>query len=205
MTAKEFKNLLEKFCDYDLGNYLVLHKSNKQVFIGSLVFEQGKMRIHNTELISNITPELFAPVWNEGLIGMICQTDKHEWDGLTFYSTAECDIKTDLSSTRNTALAAAQNEYGDNLINFKGPVYRGFELMLKNSFLPVILLKPVKSKSGELGIVVADLRAAPIKIDLIVKLNDMVVKSLEKYKIVDVDDMEMTDEDFDKYFDTYIQ
>ena len=203
MISEDFKSLLEKLCNYGLDNYLILHKSGKHVYFGNLIFEKGNMDIHDTGLLNDLSPDLFAPVWNEGLIGMICQTDKHEWDSLTFYSTNECDVKSDLSSTRNSALAAAENEYGDNLTKFAGPVYRGFELMLENSFLPVILLKPVKSKSGELGIVVADLRTAPIKIDLLIKLNERVVKSIEKYKIMNVDDVEMTTEDFEKYFGAY--
>ena len=204
MIAKEFKSLLEKLCNYGLGNYLILHKSNKHVYFGNLIFEKGNMGIHDTGLLNDLSPALFAPVWNEGVIGMICQTDKHEWDSLTFYGNEECDVKPDLSSTRNSALVAAENEYDDNLINFAGTAYRGFELMLENSFLPVILLKPEKSKSGELGLVVADLRTVPMKIDLLIKLNEMVVKSIEKYKILNVDDVEMATEDFEKYFGAYM-
>jgi hypothetical protein len=204
MIAKEFKGLLETLCNFGLGNYLILHKSSKHVFFGHLVFEKGNMGIHDTGLLNDLSPQLFAPVWDDGLIGMISQTDKHEWDSLTFYGTEECDVTPDLGATRNSALASAENEYGDNLINFTGTVYRGFELMLENSFLPVVLLKPIKSKSGDMGLVVADLRTAPMKIDLLIKLNEMVVKSIEKYRVLNVDDVEMTTEDFENYFGAYI-
>lgn len=204
MIAKDFKGLLENLCNYGLGNYLILHKSNKHIYFGNLLFEKGNMAIHDSGLLNELSPNLFAAVWEAGLIGMIAQSDKYEWDSLTFYGTEECDVSPDLGATRNSALAGAENEYGDNLINFTGTVYRGFELMLENSFLPVILLKPIKAKTGEMGLVVADLRTAPMKIDLLIKLNDMVVKSIAKYKVLNVDDVEMSTEDFENYFGAYI-
>jgi len=204
MIAKEFKSLLENLYNYGLCNYLILHKSNNHIYFGNLLFDKGNMSIHDTGLLKDLSPKLFAPVWNDGLIGMVSQTDKYKWDSLTFYGTEECDVPPNLGATRNTALASAENEYGDNLINFTGTIYRGFKLMLENSFLPVVLLKPIKSKSGEMGLVIADLRTAPLKIDLLITLNYMVVKSIEKFKVLNVDDVKMTDEEFAKHFGTYL-
>ena len=39
--------------------------------------------------------------------------------------------KPDLDSTRGNNLIAAENEYGDCLIDFKGSIYRGFNLLLE--------------------------------------------------------------------------
>jgi hypothetical protein len=204
MTSNSFNQLLENLCNYGLGSYFILHKTDTHIYLGNLIFEKGKLGVKDTGKLAGLSPELFKPVWDEALIGMICHSDKYEWDSLTFYGIEKCEVKPDLTTTRNSVLSAAENEYGDNLINFAGTIYRGFELMLNNSFLPVILLNPVKTKEGELGLGVSDLRLAPMKIDLLINIHDMVVKSIDKYRVLNVDDVEMTSDDFQKYFGDYI-
>ncbi len=203
MIAKNFKRLLEKLCCYGLSMYYVLHKSDDHVYFGNVSFDKGHLVVHDTGILADISPALFEPVWHGGLIGMICHSDKHNWDSLTFYGLEHCDTKPNLDSTRGNNLIAAENEYGDCLIDFQGSIYRGFDLLLENSFLPVVLMKPIKSKNNEIGLMVADLRTAPMKIKILLKLNDMVTQSIQMTKTMKVDDVDMSTEEFKKYFNTY--
>ena len=203
MIAKNFKLLLEKLCCYGLSKYYVLHKSNNHVYLGNVSFDKGHLVVNDTDILGDISPALFEPVWNSGLIGMICHSDKHNWDSLTFYGLEHCETKPDLDSTRGNNLIAAENEYGDSLINFKGSVYRGFDLLLENSFLPVVLMMPIKSKNNEIGLMVADLRTAPLKIKILLKLNDMVTQSIQMSKVMKVDDVDMSADEFQKHFNQY--
>ena len=203
MIANNFKQLLEELCNYGLNNYYILHKSDDHIYFGNINFEKGHMGIHDTGMLSDCSSALFKPVWNEGLIGMICHSDEYDWETPSFYGLEHCDVKPDLSSTRGNSLLAAENEYGDCLMNFKGSIFRGFDLLLVNNFLPVILMKPMKSRSGEIGLMVSDLRVAPMDIKLLIKLNDMVVQSIKINKVLKVDDVDMSAEEFHKYFAAY--
>jgi hypothetical protein len=203
MIAKNFKRLLEKLCSYGIGKYYILHKSETHVYFGNINFEKGHLAVQDTGVLSDISPALFEPVWNEGLIGMVCHSKSQDWDSLTFYGLEHCDTAPDLSSTRGNSLIAAENEYGDSLIDFEGSIYRGFDLLLENSFLPVILLTPMKSKHDEIGLMVSDMRTAPMNIKILLKLNDMVTQSIQMSKTMKVDDVDMSAEEFKKYFSTY--
>jgi hypothetical protein len=197
VSAKLLKTLYEA----GLGHHLVLHRTSDRVFLGSLKFEKGKMVIRDNGYLENIKPATLDPCFDNGTIGMICKSDQYEWESLTFYGIEKTSIKTDLSKTRNAALVAAENQYGDKLINFTGSIYRGFHLLLENHFLPVILLQAILSKRGEIGLVVADLRTIPMDIKKISTLNDDVMRTIEKYTLLDVnDELKISDNDFEEMF-----
>lgn len=109
----------------------------------------------------------------------------------------------DLSKTRHLALAAAENQYGDHLIDFMGSVYQGFQLMLENHFLPVVLVTQICIESGECGLAVTDLRAAPLPISIIQTVNNVVNESIKKHLTFAVDDMQVMPEQFDRIFHDY--
>ena len=204
MIAVEFKKLLQELCNYGLSNYYVLHKVNEDIFFGQISFDKGHMALRDTGLLQDLKPELFNEVWNEGLIGMISLSEKHQWEDLTFYGLENCDVKPDLSKTRVKSLIAAQNQYGDALIAYTGSIYRAFEMFMNSNFLPVILLKPVKSCAGEIGLKVADLRIVPMKIQLLVQINELVANTIDNRRKLQVDDLDMSDEEFQKYFGGYV-
>lgn len=204
MIAKKYKDLLESLCKQGLGRYFILHKLEKHTYFGKINYDKGHLVLQDTHILKGLTPELFQPVWYEGLVGMICASGKHEWDSLTYYGLEHCKVKPDLGQTRGNALIAAQNQYGDSIMSFQGSIYRGFNLLLDNSFLPVVLLNPINSIEGEPGLVVSDLRTATMKIDLLIKLNDMVVKSVGKIEELEINTVDLSDDDFHKYFDGFI-
>ena len=193
--------LLKTLYEAGLGHHLVLHRTADRVFLGSLHFEKGKMVIRDNGYLENIKPATLDPCFDNGTIGMVCKTDHYEWESLTFYGIEKMEIKTDLSKTRNAALVAAENQYGDKLINFAGSIYRGFQLLLENHFLPVILLQPILSKRSEIGLIVSDLRTIPMDIKKISSLNDEVTRTIEKYTLLDInDELKLSDADFEEMF-----
>ena len=203
MLAKKYKELLEQLCRYDLGRYLVLHKDKDHVYFGTVTYEKNHLVIQDSEMLNGLKPELFQPVWHDGLVGMICASKKHEWESLSYYGLEHCNIKPDLGQTRGNALIAAQNQYGDSIMSFQGSIYRGFNLLLENSFLPVILLSPIKSKEDEYGLIVTDLRTVPIDIKLLIKLNDMVYESIHNVQSFQINSVNLSDDDFHRYFDGF--
>ncbi len=187
-----------------LGELLVLHRTETTIFLGNLTFEKGRFIVRDKGYLPDIKPAQLSPCWDNGTVGMICNSSGHEWESLTFYGLDHCNLPVDLSSTRHGKLAAAENQYGDKLNDFIGSIYRGYQLLLDNHFLPVAMLNPISTKNGEKGLIIADLRAAPLSIPKIQTITYAVRQSVEKYLIHDVEDVEISDEKFQEMFKKYL-
>lgn len=205
MNPADIKTLLKTLTEYGLGNLYALHPTQHHVYFGNIKYEKGQLSVIDSGLLTNLNNDLFDPVWKEGLVGMVCKADNKTWDSLSFYGLDKCRINPSFGNTRGNALLAAQNQYGDSIIDFEGSVYRGFQLLLDNSFLPTVLINPVKSTNDDWGLAVADLRTVPLELDLLIKLNDTVVKSIAPYKTLSVGDIDLSESDFHKYFNGYIE
>jgi hypothetical protein len=187
-----------------LGQLLMMHITGKNLILGYVSYEKGKLMIRDTGLLGNVKPAQLAPCWDYGLLGCLYSTDKFEWNSLTFCGLEQTDIPVELSDTRQGAMFAAENQYGENLINFTGSVYRGYHLMMENHYLPVVILKSIKIKTGESGLAVGDLRAAPINLSIIRRVNDIVRESFEKQLLLEVEDIQVNSEKFDEMFRSFL-
>jgi hypothetical protein len=196
--------MIESLFKLGIGEYLFLHiKENKTVF-GNLVYEKGRIYQRDNGLLSHLKPETLKPCWEKGLISMVCDSKTKDWENPTFYGLQNCELPEDLESTRHGFLIAAQNQYGEKLIDFSGSIYRGFDLMLQNNFLPVILLNKVKSKYGESGLTVTDLRTAPMQINLIQKINEILRVQIDEQLTLTVEDSSLDSSDFEDLFRQYM-
>jgi len=202
--GKQKTNLLQLFMLQGLGEFLILYPGERKTFLGKLSRANGKYVIQDEGYLTSIKADSLLPCWNNGILGAVCSKTDSPWDSLTFYGLEHCDLKVDLSKTAHLALQAAENQYGDHLVDFTGSIYRGFKLMLDNHFLPVILPTQIRMKSGEYGLVVSDLRSAPLPISIIQTVNNVVNAFIQKHLEVGVDDMEINPEQFDRIFHDYL-
>lgn len=198
------KNLIESLFRFGLGEYLVLHIDAGKTILGKIYYEKGKLLLKDDGLLAGYKPEFVRPCWEKGLIGMVCGPSNKEWESLTFYGLEKCDLPVDLESTRYGSLNAAQNQYGEKLVDFTGSVYRGFNLMLDNHFLPVILLQRVNAKSGEAGLAITDLRTVSMPISLIQKVHDIVREQVDQRRSFNVQDTDLSLSDFQNIFGRYL-
>jgi hypothetical protein len=199
------KELIQNMFMQGVGQLLVLHITKESVLLGHVSYEKGKLMIRDRGLLGKeLKPARLIPCWDYGLLGCLYSTDKYEWNSLTFCGLEQTDMPVDLSDTRQGALHAAENQYGENLINFTGSIYRGYQLMLENHYLPVVTLKPINTKTGEAGLAVCDLRAAPIDLAIIRKVNDIVRESIEKQLLLGVEDVQVNSEKFDEMFGDFL-
>lgn len=196
--------MVEVLFRYGLGEHLVLHVQKGGSILGKIVYEKDRMLLKDEELLTGFKPEYLKPCWEKGLIGMLCCPKNKQWESLSFYGLEKCKLPVDLESTRHGHLTAAQNQYGEKLIDFVGSVYRGFNLMLDNHFLPVVLLQQVNSKSGEIGLAVTDLRTAPMPINLIQKIHDIVREEVDMRLTFNVEDTDLNASDFQSIFKQYL-
>lgn len=201
---KTLLNLVQPLFKRGLGEVLVLHVSGNTPLLGYLIYEKGRLVIRDEKYLSGIKASQLVPVWESGVLGMVCDTGSREWESLTYYGLEQCDLATDLSKTRHGALAAAENQYGDNLLDFVGSIYRGYQLMLDNHFLPVVMLRPQRGKDGTSGLAVCDMRAAPVPLSIIRIINGDVRKSVEKHLILEVEDVTLNADQFDTMFQNYL-
>jgi hypothetical protein len=198
--------IIEELFRYGLGEHLVLHIQQDKSILGKIVYDKGKMLLKDHGLLSDFKPEFLKPCWEKGLIGMLCSPHNKEWESLSFYGLEKCALPVDLESTRHGFLTAAQNQYGEKLIDFVGSIYRGFRLMLDNHFLPVILLQRVSSKSGETGLAVTDLRTAPMPINLIQQIHGIVREEVDMRLTLNVvEDTSLGASDFEAIFKQYLK
>ena len=188
-----------------LGQLLVLHTTPDRVYLGYLSFEKGRLMIRDKGLLEGVKPAQLAPCLDYGFLGALYTTQQFEWQSLTFCGIEHCDTPPNLSNTRQGAMFAAENQYGENLVNFVGSIYRGYQLMLDNHYLPVVTLKYMKIKSGESGLAIGDLRSAPIDLSIIRKVNDFVRDSIEKQLLLEVEDIQLNEEKFEQMFGNLIQ
>ena len=201
----EFINLVHLLIKRGIGDFLVLHVTNDYVILDNFAFEKGNFVIRDKDLLFGMKPVQFRPCYENGFLGCIYHSEANDWQSLSFNGLEECKLPVDLSETRGNALRLATNQHGDRLCDFVGSAYRGFQLMLDNNFLPVILLKHVQTRSGESGLAVSDLRMVPMQLEIISQLTDSVRKSVEKHLSYTVDDLQMDSGKFREMFGDYVK
>ena len=204
-AKKSFLEVIQKMFEQDLGELLVLHRTDTRVYLGPLLLDKGKITVKDAGLLPDIKVSDLDPCFDNGFIGCVSHSEGQEWDSLTFHGMELCDLPVSLSSTAHSTLASAGNEYGENLTDFLGSVYRGFKLMLDNQFLPALLLRHIQTHTGESGMAVTDLRMMLMEITMIRNLNNVVRETVEKHLTSGVDDVEIQDDQFEELFGDFIK
>ncbi len=204
-AKKSFLEVIQKMFEQDLGELLVLHRTDTRVYLGPLVLDKGKITVKDAGLLPDIKVSDLDPCFDNGFIGCVSHSEGQEWDSLTFHGMELCDLPVSLSSTAHSTLASAGNEYGENLTDFQGSVYRGFKLMLDNQFIPVLLLRHIQTHTGESGMAVTDLRMMLMEITMIRNLNNVVRETVEEHLTSGVDDVEIQDDQFEELFGDFIK
>ena len=200
----QLNKLINDLYQHGLGDLLILHIVNNKVILGNITYNKGKLTFKDRNYLPDFNPADLKPCWENGMIGMVSKSSGHEWESLTFYGLEYCNIPVDLSSTRHGLLVAAENQFGDKLIDFVGSIYRGYQLMLDRHFLPVILFKEMSVKSGETGLIVTDLRTVRMKISLIRTIHDVVRESIADHLQVNISDADLNTMEFQNLFGDFM-
>jgi len=82
-----------------------------------------------------------------------------------------------------------QNEFGDRLCDFVGSIYRAYNLLLANEFLPVVLPQQIISKNNNPGLMIGDLRAAPMPPAVLTEVNKLLIQTLDKRLTISLDEL----------------
>jgi hypothetical protein len=187
-----------------LGELPMMRHKDNRVMLGNLVMDKGELVFKDRGFLTGVAPARVAPCWDIGIVGAVCDIRGNEWDSLTLLGPDHCHIPVNLSTTRHGLLRSIVNATGENLILYKGSVYRGFKLMLDSHLLPVVLPLTIETREGMTGLAVCDFRFASAPFDMVLKVNDLVRTSVERHLSLTVEDFEVSDDEFAKLFPGHI-
>lgn len=188
-----------------LGELMMLRQKSERVMLGNLVMDKGALVFKDRGLLGDMPPARVAPCWDIGIVGAVCDLRGNDWDSLTYLGPDHCHIPVDLSSTRHGLLRSVVNAAGEDLIMFKGSVYRGFKMLLDAHLLPVVLPIPIRTKYDVPALAITDFRYASAPIEVLAQLNDIVVKSIDRQLSLSVEDFDVSDDEFDTLFGSFLK
>jgi hypothetical protein len=199
------KTLIKSLFNAGLGELYVLHARESGALIGQIVQEKGRLLLKDRALMHDVKAPQIGPCYDIGIIGAICHQPGNDWESLTFVGPEQCVLNQDLTSTRVDLMRAAVNAFNERLIDFKGSVHRGYQLMLDNHMLPVVLLKEVPLVDGTPALAVSNLRVAGIPFEVLGNLHSRVRALMERHMTVDVEDISLDETDFDSLFAKFVK
>ena len=144
---------------HGLGEYPVLCTRIDNIYLGNMVFEKGHLFFKDRGVLTDADDIPDSHPWLEQLLGMVCYRDTYKWQSLTFYGVDHCRLE-GVESVHQKRLTEIKNQEMDRMSDFIGSVYRAFQTLLDNDFLPVGLLQPIKTHNEEHGICICDLQSA---------------------------------------------
>ena len=198
--ATGVKELVSSLYDYGLGEMFVLHTSGSAAMLGQIVLDKGRLVLKDRGLLKDVSAARVGPCYDIGVVGAVCHDPTQEWKSLTFVGPELCHLEQDLTSTRLNLMRTSTNQFNERLLDFTGSVYRGFQLMLDNHYLPVVLMNNVALLDGKLGLGVTNLRMANISVDCMTEIHTVLSHSVAQHVSFDVQDMAMEADDFDVMF-----
>ncbi len=179
--------LVESLFRHGLSELPVLHTRANGTYLGYMVYEKGQLAFKDSGLFSSA--EQIETEWEKYCIGMVCYREMLQWKSLSFYGLDYCEIGNDINPDLMSSLTEVRNEFGDRLFDFVGSIYRAYKLLLANDFLPVVLLRQTTSKNNHPGLVIGDLRAAPLPAELMTEVSELIVQTLDIRLTVGLDEI----------------
>ena len=85
------------------------------------------------------------------------------------------------------------------LTYFCGSIYRGYEAMLANEFLPLVLPMSVETREGP-GLAVTDFRFASVPMDLLIRVHELVRAAVDRQATLRVEEVHVDDSEFQSLF-----
>lgn len=195
--------LYESLFKRGLGDLpLMLHQEGR-VLLGNLVMDKGKLVFRDLGMLKDTPSNNVAPCFDLGIIGAIADIRGEEWSSLSYIGPDNCQIAVDLSSTRQRVLGGLMGSNGENLLNYYGSVYRGFQMLLDSNLLPVILPVPLRTKKGEMGLAVTDFRFATVALTVVSEVYDLVRVCVDRKLTFSVEEVMVDDSEFENMFGSF--
>lgn len=171
-------NLIESLFKHGLSELPVLYTRANGTYLGYMAYEKGHLAFKDSGLFTCVEPNLTD--WSKYTVGMVCYREMLQWKSLSFYGVEYCSLSSNINHDLQVSLKQVQNEFGDRLYDFVGSIYRAYNLLLANEFLPVVLPQQIISKNNNPGLMIGDLRAAPMPPGVLMEVNKLLTQTLDK-------------------------
>jgi len=172
-----------------LGELPVFHSRLNSVYLGNMVYERGRIFFKDKGMLIGIQEVSEVPDWNSHIVGTVCYRKLLKWESLSFYGIDYCELQSAPDPGFVVRLKGIQNQYGDRLFDFIGSIYRAYHLMLDNGLLPVVLLRPVKIKGNEPGLMIADLKSTPTGKQMGDEIERAIRHAIERHLTLNVEEI----------------
>jgi hypothetical protein len=199
------KALINQLFNLGLGELLVLHARKSGPLLGQVVQEKGRLTLKDHSMLQGVETAQVGPCYDIGICGAVCFQEGHQWESLTFVGPEHCLLDMDLTATHVGLMRAARNAFNERLIDFTGSVYRGYQLMMDNHILPVVLMKEIPLEGGGTGLAVSNLRIAGISFEVLGAVHSELRDLMERKLSLDVQDVVLNESDFDSLFAQFIE
>jgi hypothetical protein len=186
-NSPKFMQLVESLFKHGLSELPVLYTRANGTYLGYMVYEKGHLAFKDSGLFSSTAPNLTD--WSKYTVGMVCYREMLQWKSLSFYGVDYCKLSSELNPDLEGSLTSVQNEFGDRLYDFVGSIYRAYNTLLSNNFLPVVLLRQALSKNNLTGLLIGDLRAAPLPPDVMSEVHDLIIQTLDIRLTIGLDEL----------------
>jgi hypothetical protein len=196
--------LYESLFERGLGEFPMLRHRDGRVYVGFLVKDKSQLVFRDRGLCEELSASQVAPCWDLGIAGAIVDVRNQPWESLSFLGPDHCKIPVDLSSTRRRVMGRHVAGTGENVLSFFGSIYRGFETMLANELLPLVLPLTVETREG-LGLAVTDFRFASVPMALLIKVHDLVRTAVDRQATLRVEEVDVDDSEFASLFGRFRQ
>lgn len=186
-NSPKFMQLIESLFKHGLSELPVLYTRANGTYLGYMVYEKGHLAFKDSGLFSCKDPD--STDWSKYTVGMVCYREMLKWKSLSFYGIDYCNLSEDINRDLNVSLRLGQNDFGDRLFDFVGNIYRAYKLLLAHNFLPVVLLQQTFSKNNNPGLIIGDLRAAPLPPDMMMNVRKLIVQTLDIRLTIGLDEL----------------
>lgn len=150
--------IIDSLFKQGLGELPIFYSRLRGVYLGNMVYTKGRIFFKDKGLLQDFEFPAGQPDRDWHVLGMVCYRKLLQWESLSFFGLDYCELKSPVDSEHVESLKIITNADGERLYDFVGSIYRACHLMLDNGLLPVVLLRPIHSKSIGTGLIIADLR-----------------------------------------------
>jgi hypothetical protein len=194
--------LIDLLYKHGLGDLLISHVIKGVPTLCNITYDAGELVLRPNSNIKYDNNVKQTDCKGE-LLGVITKADNEEWKGMTFLGLSHCNINIDLDSVYINRIMNIKNQYGDSLIDFKGSIYRAYQLSLDNDILPIISMHALKTKTGKYGLAVNNLSSGGHASNEKTKIYETLNTAIEKKLTYSLDELDLPEDSFADLFGKY--
>ncbi len=194
--------LIDLLYKHGLGDLLISHAIKGVPTLCNITYNAGELVLRPNVNIK-YDPNLKQSDCQGELLGVITKAENEEWKGMTFLGLSHCDFNMDSNKDYTNRIMNIKNQYGDTLIDFKGSIYRAFQLSLDNDILPIINMYALKIKNGKYGLAVNNLSSGGHASSEKTKIYEALNNAIEKKLTYSLNELNLPEESFADLFGKY--